>query len=466
MDMAGKAAGTDGDGSFAGDSRAGATLEARTAARVAAVGMMTAAAAGVVAREAGSIAWAAVTAVAVAGVGGWLVAGWSVEPVRRLLAWAAQEDVGYLRFLTGDEWQALARLLFIRRRDAAARAGAAEAALARQNAVFLAMADGAVIVDADGRVVLANAAAAEMFGDPERMAAGRTVLEATTSVPLDDAVRRALATGRSQSRDLDVHILPARKLRAVVSVSGTGEHRAAVVVLHDLTEAARLDAMRRDFVANVSHELRTPVAGILMNAENLLDGALEDPGAARSALRHIIGSAERLAAMVEDLLSLARAETRTDATRLPVAVGLVARAVVADLGGMIAAKGVEVSVEMPDDAIVSGDAESVRQILRNLAENAVKYTEAGGAVEIAAAVEDTRVCVSVADSGIGIPFHHQDRIFERFYRVSSDRSREAGGTGLGLSIVRHLTESMGGSVSLKSEPGRGSTFTVCLPRHD
>lgn len=466
MGTAGPVAGTDADGPLADASRAGATLEARTAVRVAAVGLMTAAAAGVVAREAGSTVWAAVTAAVVAGIGGWLVAGWSVEPVRRLLAWAAQEDVGYLRFLTGDEWQALARLLFIRRRDAVERAHAAEAALARQNAVFLAMADGALIVDADGRVVLANAAATEMFGDPERMAIGRTVLEATTSVPLDEAVRRALATGRSQARDLDVTVLPARKLRAVVSVSGTGEHRAAVVVVHDLTEAARLDAMRRDFVANVSHELRTPVAGILMNTENLLDGALDDPDAARPALRHIAGSAERLAALVEDLLSLARAETRKDAARVPVPVGPIARAVVAELGGAVAAKGLEVAVDVPDEAVVSGDAESVRQILRNLADNAVKYTEAGGAVEIAAAVEDTRVCLSVADSGIGIPFHHQDRIFERFYRVSSDRSREAGGTGLGLSIVKHLAESMGGSVSLKSEPGRGSTFTVCLPRHE
>jgi two-component system phosphate regulon sensor histidine kinase PhoR len=445
---------------------AGATLEARTAVRVAAVALMTTAAAGVVAREAGSIAWAAATAVAVAGAGGWLVAGWSVEPVRRLLAWASQEDVGYLRFLTGDEWQSLARLLFVRRRDAVERADAAEAALARQNAVFLSMADGALIVDRDGRIVLANGAAATMFGTADRMVAGRTVLEATMSVVLEEAVQRAFETGTPQARDLEVAALPARKLRAVVSVSSAGEHRAAVVVVHDLSEAARLDAMRRDFVANVSHELRTPVAGILMNAENLLNGALEDPEAAGPALRHIAGSAERLAALVDDLLSLARAEAGRGAERAPVPIGPIARAVVADLGGAISEKRLEVSVAAPDEAVVAGDAESVRQILRNLMENAVKYTGSGGTVELATTVEAARVCLKVTDSGIGIPFHHQDRIFERFYRVSPDRSRDAGGTGLGLSIVRHLAESMDGTVSLTSEPGRGSTFTVCLPRHE
>jgi two-component system phosphate regulon sensor histidine kinase PhoR len=310
-----------------------------------------------------------------------------------------------------------------------------------------------------------------MLGVSEERALGRTVIECTMSAALDDAVRAALQggdaaeDGEASTADLDLLYPRPRRIRAVVSASGEGEDRAAVVVLQDQTRAYRLDLVRRDFVANVSHELRTPVTGIQTLAENLLEGAMDDPHIAREFLEHILHSAHRLVALVDDLLGLARAESKPTVVRAPVAVAPVARAVVAALDHAITEKRLDVGVDVPEDTMVWADPESLRQILSNLVDNAVKYTPEGGTVDVSAgrAGEGGLVDLRVSDTGIGIPTEHQDRVFERFYRVDRARSREVGGTGLGLSIVKHLVESMGGSVALASTPGHGSTFTVTLP---
>jgi two-component system phosphate regulon sensor histidine kinase PhoR len=308
-----------------------------------------------------------------------------------------------------------------------------------------------------------NRAAMAMFGLTEP-AEGKTVIEATVNASLDEAIMTALTDGGAVTLDLDVVLPEVRRLRAVVNATGgPSEQRAAVAVLHDLTESQKLERVRRDFVANVSHEMRTPVAGIQAMTESLLSGAMEDEATARRFLVHISRSCQRLVNIVDDLLQLARAESGVSRPRDPVPVAPIARDVVATLDAAIERNGLDVGVEADEHARVIGDPESLRQIISNLVDNAVKYTPAGGKVDVSVETSEKTVIIEVKDTGIGIPPESRDRVFERFYRVDAARSREMGGTGLGLSIVRHLVESMGGSVSVTSQVGAGSTFRVELP---
>ncbi|HEY3267708.1 MAG TPA: ATP-binding protein [Armatimonadota bacterium] len=392
-----------------------------------------------------------------------IVSEWVSAPLMKLLDWAARPETTRLRLHSGDEWQDAAQQVLAGRREARRRLAEASTELAQLRAVLSTMADGVLVVDSDARVRLVNAAAAAILGVTEEQSLGRTVIECTVSGPLDDAVHKALGGEAQVAADLDLLYPQSRRVRALVSAAGHGRDRAAVAVLHDLTETFRLDQVRRDFVANVSHELRTPVSGIQTLAENLLQGALDDREAALGFLTHILQSTQRLVALVDDLLGLARAETAATVEQAPVPIGRVARAVMATMDPLISEKGLDVGVDVPDDLAALSDPESVRQIIGNLVDNAVKYTPPGGKVDVRAMRDGDWAVVCVADTGIGIPQEEQSRIFERFYRVDRHRSREAGGTGLGLSIVKHLVERVGGAVSVASTPGKGSAFTVRLP---
>jgi two-component system phosphate regulon sensor histidine kinase PhoR len=331
-------------------------------------------------------------------------------------------------------------------------------------AVMDTMADGVLVADSSTRIQLANRAALAMFRDGGGDPAGRTVLEFTISVPLDATVRKALETGTTNFLELELMYPQQRQVRAVVSAAGTGADRAAVMVLHDITDRVRLERIRRDFVANVSHELRTPVTGILTMAENLANGAMEDPSVARHFLGHILDSSRRLVSLVDDLLALARAESGRALTLERVALANTVIAVVSELEHSDSARRVSISTHVPTDLQVLANADSLRQIITNLLDNAIKYSPEGGAIEVSAEALDSFAVLRVADHGIGIAPEDHARIFERFYRVDRARSREIGGTGLGLSIVKHLIDSLGGTVEVESSPGKGSVFSVRLPR--
>jgi two-component system phosphate regulon sensor histidine kinase PhoR len=238
-----------------------------------------------------------------------------------------------------------------------------------------------------------------------------------------------------------------------------------VLTFSDSTERQRLERVRRDFVANSSHELRTPLTSIRGFVEALEDGALDDPATAGRFLGKIHTHADRMTALVEDLLELSRLESGTRApewseTR-PAAV---AEEVVASFARTAADRGLSLQHAEHGAATLVTDPERLRRILENLVDNAIKYTPSGGRVEITTSVgPGGGAVVEVRDDGPGIAPEHQERIFERFYRVDKARSRELGGTGLGLSIVKHLAESLGATVAVESEEGRGSTFTVSLP---
>ena len=255
------------------------------------------------------------------------------------------------------------------------------------------------------------------------------------------------------------------ELRASAIRDGAGELFGAVLVMHDVTELRRLENVRRDFVANVSHELKTPLTAIRGMIETMIDDP-EMPKEMQSRfLDRVRDQSMRLSALVTDLLSLAKIEAnegRGERTLIDLRARL--RDAVARFGDVAARKRITLALELPEDAAtVQADEESLRQILDNLLDNACKYTPEGGHVWARIVRRPGELRCEVEDTGIGIEPADQARVFERFYRVDKARSRDLGGTGLGLSIVKHLANSLGGTVSLESAPGRGSTFRVHFP---
>src|SRR5690606_20955813 len=236
------------------------------------------------------------------------------------------------------------------------------------------------------------------------------------------------------------------------------------LVVTDVTDARRLEATRRDVVANASHELKTPVTGIQALADSLAMAMDRDPDRARSMVGRVQHEATRLTRMVRDLLDLTRLEEATaQPARQRVDLGEVVRGQVARLGRLAEEREVAVDCQVEGAAPVVGIPEDLKMIVANLLANAIQYNRSGGTVTVTAGREGDVVRLVVADTGIGIPEADRDRIFERFYRVDKARSRALGGTGLGLSLVRNAAERHGGRVTVDSVLGVGSTFTVELP---
>ena len=336
----------------------------------------------------------------------------------------------------------------------------------RAETLLAQMAEGVIVVGAEGRVTMCNAAAAAIFGVASEAAVGRTLAEATLHYELDEMLTRVRRHGVPVRMDIRVTQPREAALDAVVTpiFAEDGHLEATVCVFHDTTELQRLETVRRDFVANVSHELRTPVTAIRATADVLLGTARDDPQARDRFLRNIAAECERLSALLDDLLALARIESGKWEPRLqPVSVREAAEAVVAKVQPQIAEKHLEVSVTVAPEVQAQADPDALQQILLNLVDNAVKYTPAGGRIAIEGGMEDGRARFDVVDTGVGIPERDLPRIFERFYRVDRARSRELGGTGLGLSIVKHLVEAHGGQVTAESTVEQGSRFTVRLP---
>jgi len=253
-----------------------------------------------------------------------------------------------------------------------------------------------------------------------------------------------------------------------VHLNVDGLRQGVVAAFHDISDLKKAENMRRDFVANVSHELRTPVTIIKGYAETLLDGALEsDPVRARRFVEIISSHSDRLANLINDILTLSSLETSEACLELnPIDVsGTIAKACML-LHEAAVQKNISIINESFDAAMpkVMADQGRLEQVVVNLLENAIKYTPAGGSVRLFAEDDGDFVKVSVADTGIGIPFRDLPRIFERFYRVDEARTREQGGTGLGLAIVKHIVQLHGGSVSVTSRSGQGSLFSFTLKK--
>ena len=310
-----------------------------------------------------------------------------------------------------------------------------------------------VVCDADARTVFQNQVAVRLLsGHPD---------DALVSQAVSGVIREALAGARPERR-LNLVSPVKRSLSIRAFPTGHPVIDGAVAVVEDISEKLRLEAVRRDFVANVSHELKTPTGALALLAETI-DGE-SDPDVVARLVRRMGGEAERLSRIIDDLLDLSRIEANEAPRDAIVAVNEVVSEAVASRRELAA--GLDVSVEVDDIRLglgVKGDRRDLVSAVANLVENAVKYSEAGGTVTVSAVPGGAGLVISVADCGVGIPSRDLERIFERFYRVDRARSRATGGTGLGLSIVRHIAANHGGTVGVTSVEGEGSVFVLDLP---
>jgi two-component system phosphate regulon sensor histidine kinase PhoR len=335
----------------------------------------------------------------------------------------------------------------------------------RLRMVLNSMVEGVIAVDAAQRVIFFNTAASRLFKLREPASIGRPLWELVRHPRMQQWVAQALDRTEPVGGEMEMLDPVARILVVNVARFPVQPQFGAVVVVGDVTELRRLERIRQEFVANASHELKTPLASIKACVETLLDGASDDPKFRTKFLQSIDEQTDRLDELVRDMLTLARVESDALASEpRPISVNEVAEV---SLGRHLqAAERKQVKMSAPEAAepiVVLADEEALEQILDNLLDNAIKYTNPGGTVTLRLRAEDTQGVLEVEDTGIGIPHNQLPRIFERFYRVDRHRSRDIGGTGLGLSIVKHLVQAMGGSVSVASRLHQGTTFTVRLP---
>jgi two-component system sensor histidine kinase SenX3 len=383
------------------------------------------------------------------------LAGWiGFAVVVRQLMRARRELAEVRRVAAPEEDASLIDAITDERRDAEDRVAHAEAVQHWLHAALDESTDAIVVVDRIGREVMRNAMA-------RRFANARTG-EVLAEDALLELLQHALE-GSTSERELQLYGPPRQVLQIrVFPLRRDGEVVGAVGFTRDISEARRVESVRRDFVANVSHELKTPIGALGLLAETM--AAPDDPTVVRQLADRVVREADRLARIVDDLLDLSTIEAQEAPIREPLPLrALVAEAV--DLVQASAAAGgvpLQLTPEPPDVQIVC-DERQMRSAVVNLLDNAIKYSEPGQSVEIGAALERDRVAISVRDHGIGIPTRDLERIFERFYRVDRARSRDTGGTGLGLSIVRHVAQAHGGEVKVESREGEGSTFTLLLP---
>jgi two-component system phosphate regulon sensor histidine kinase PhoR len=332
-----------------------------------------------------------------------------------------------------------------------------------------AMVEGVVVISATGDVILMNRRAEEIFAlAPDTGYHGRPLIETCRDPELQELLRETVTTGVQVSLR-EITLAGEAKRSLAVSVAPLADDIGFVLVFHDITAIKRLEAMRRDFVANVSHELRTPLTAIRGYAETLLSGALDDPVRARTFLGVIDRHSERLSRLIDDLLTLSDLELGTSPVKREAVLLEALVDEVFEILGERAERGKVTLVKglPPGLPLLLGDSDRLQQVLINLADNAVKYTPAGGTVTISAQVvsngEAPSVEVCVNDTGGGIPTDELPRLTERFYRVDKARSRELGGTGLGLAIVKHIVQAHGGKLSIASTVHVGTSVRFSVP---
>jgi two-component system, OmpR family, phosphate regulon sensor histidine kinase PhoR len=335
-------------------------------------------------------------------------------------------------------------------------------------AVFGAMLDGLVVVDDQRRVRMMNREFRRAFGR-EGAEPGEPLLEVIRHASIDRLVMEAIRAREPRRESIQMSRGPSEGREMEVSAVPLGDNSApiegAVILFHDVTQLRQMEEIRRDFVANVSHELRTPLSIFRGYLETLLDDPHQPPGELLRILEVMERHSDRLYALVEDVLSLARLESPTaelDVSEISLPEFL--QEILGDWEKRLEAKQLKSHLDVPLDLPkLEADESRLQEIIYNLLDNAVKYSQAGGAITLRAAVEGEQVRISVSDEGIGIRENDLPRIFERFYRADKARSRELGGTGLGLSIVKHIAQLHGGTAQAQSQPGKGTTISVLLP---
>jgi two-component system phosphate regulon sensor histidine kinase PhoR len=337
-----------------------------------------------------------------------------------------------------------------------------------QEAVLASMVEGVLAVDTEERIIRINGAAAGLLGVGVEEVQGRRIQEVVRKADLLRFVARALSGKAPVEGDIVLRDESERFLQAHGTVlrDTRAQDIGALIVLNDVTRLRRLENIRRDFVANVSHELKTPVTAIKGSVETLLDGALQKPEDARRFLEIVTRQADRLNAIIDDLLALSRIEQEAERHEIPLQQGRLSEVLYGAIQACevgAAAKSIRIVCSCPETLQARINPPLLEQAMVNLIDNSVKYSRPESEVRVEALQEGEEILIRVQDQGCGIGAEHLPRLFERFYRVDKARSRKAGGTGLGLAIVKHIIQAHSGRIAVTSTPGKGSTFTIHLP---
>jgi two-component system phosphate regulon sensor histidine kinase PhoR len=324
------------------------------------------------------------------------------------------------------------------------------------------MADGVMLTDIEGNIVLTNKAARRLFGIRVENVKAEPLIEVVREHELNNILKLCLETGREQTAQFDSGTSN-KFLRAIAIPIDREGQDGALVLVQDLTELRGLQTMRRELVGNISHEFRTPLAGIKVMVETLQRGAIDDQTAAGDFLGRIDAEVDRLSQLVTELTELSRIETgRVELELEPVNLNLLVEEVITQLKPQAERQGLslknELAAELPP---VQAHKERIRQVIVNLMYNAIKFNRPGGSVSTATRRFEDTIVIEISDTGTGIANDDLPRIFERFFKA--DRSRTGQGTGMGLAIAKHIVEAHGGSIQVRSEEGKGSTFSFSLP---
>ena len=332
--------------------------------------------------------------------------------------------------------------------------------------VFQGMVEGIITIDKAGRVVSVNPAIEKIFNIQRQDVEGKALLEVIRNNDLADIVNETLNQAEFISKELSL-VWPLQKVLKINAspIFETGVVNGCLLVIHDISHIRQLENMRRDFVANVSHELKTPLTSIKGFVETLLEGALEDKENSRKFLKIVHDHVNRLDSLINDLLELSYIESKEAVLKKEeVNIKNLTDEVFSGFKTQINKKAIKTKSALPENLIIRADKGKIEQVFTNLIDNAIKFNNENGSINIYSQDLADKIKIIVEDSGFGVPAKDIPRIFERFYRVDKARSRELGGTGLGLSIVKHIIELHGGSVGVESTEGLGSKFWFTLPK--
>ncbi|MGY8731490.1 MAG: two-component system histidine kinase PnpS [Pirellulales bacterium] len=422
-----------------------------------------------------------VTLVLIIIVGGLSIAGIGIskmtQPVVQLIEEARELTSGQIKkprnLSKGNEFDELGQTLNNLSKTLSKRMRQLERNHNELLVVLEGMKEGVIAVDGSDCIRFANKAVCRMFSLDVNRDEGRPIWEVLRNQMIETTVHKArksdepfhgkieLLTPHEQHLSLSASAIPSS------SHSDSSKTPGVIIVFHDITEIHRLENMRRDFVANVSHELKTPLASIQAFAETLIDGAIHDADNNMLFLTRIVEQSDRLNLLIQDLLSIARLESGENVHDFAsVDLTEITQRCLNDHQSHAAKKNIALVFNQSDSVWVFAEADGLTQILDNLVDNALKYTPEDGTVTVNIQAEPRAVHLQVIDTGIGIPSDHQDRVFERFYRIDKARSRQLGGTGLGLAIVKHLVNAFGAEVEVISAADQGTTFQITFPLGD